>query len=61
MGGIKSIPVSHRTKGTPKGDLPVYNKISFTKISINILSENTLKGTATLMISMFYQKELYEP
>ena len=24
-----------------RGDLPVYNKISFTKINIDILSENT--------------------
>ena len=28
-------------KGPPRGDLPVYNKISFTKIKINILLENT--------------------
>ena len=26
-----------------------------------MLKENSLKGTATLMISIFYQKELYEP
>ena len=25
----------------PQGDLPVYNTVSFTKIKINILSENT--------------------
>ena len=28
-------------KGALRGDLPVYNKISFTKIKKNILSENT--------------------
>ena len=28
-------------KGASRGDLPVYNTISFTKIKINILSENT--------------------
>ena len=37
-------------KGASKGDLPVYNTISFTKIKINILSENTssLYGTTLL-------------
>ena len=28
-------------KGASRGDLPVYSTISFTKIKINILSENT--------------------
>ena len=28
-------------KGASRGDLPVYNRISLTKIKINILSENT--------------------
>ena len=40
-GQIKSISLSHWPKGAPRGDLPVYNKISFTKININILSEIT--------------------
>ena len=39
MGQIKSISVSHWTKGAPRGDLSVENKISFTKININVLSE----------------------
>ena len=28
-------------KGSSRGDLPVYNTISFTKININIVTENT--------------------
>ena len=31
----------HNLKGASRGDLPVYNTISVTKIKINILSENT--------------------
>ena len=30
-----------KLKGASRGDLPVYNTISFTKIKINILSETT--------------------
>ena len=34
--------VSHWIKETPRGDLPVYNIVSFTKINnINNLSKNT--------------------
>ena len=33
--------VSYKLKGASRGDLPVYKTISFTKIKINILSENT--------------------
>ena len=36
-----TVSVSHKLKGASRGDLPVYNTISFTKIKINILSENT--------------------
>ena len=32
---------AYKLKGGSRGDLPVYNTISFTKIKINILSENT--------------------
>ena len=30
-----------KTKGASRGDSPVYNTVSFTKIKIKILSENT--------------------
>ena len=40
-GIISDFTVSHKLKGASRGDLPVYNTISFTKIKINILSENT--------------------
>ena len=36
----KGQSVSHKLKGASRGDLPVYNTISFTKIKINFLSEN---------------------
>ena len=35
--------------------------VIFTKIKNYITWATDLKGTATLMVSMFYQKELYEP
>ena len=45
--------------------LTARNKLDSTEIdSVTILqdlTESSLKGTVTLMISMFYQKELYEP
>ena len=36
-----NVTVFHWIKGTSRGDLNVYNTISFTKIDINILSEST--------------------
>ena len=30
-------------------------------LKINFIAAFSLKGTATLMISMFYQKELFDP
>ena len=33
-----TVSVSHKINGASRGDLPVYNTISFTKIKFNILS-----------------------
>ena len=38
---------------------PLYNLITITDISMKL--HTFLKGTATLLISLFYMKELYEP
>ena len=45
-----TVAVSHRNKGASRGDLPVYNTISSTKINIIILLESTqtLHGTTLL-------------
>ena len=40
---------------------PTTLKMDFSNIDNNLESPFSLKGTATLIISMFYQKELYEP
>ena len=39
-GQVKLISISRWTKGAPRGDILVYIKISFTKLKVNILSEN---------------------
>ena len=48
------------TKGD-NTDLKKHVSIIFDKESIYENQNFILKGTASLMISMFYQKELYEP
>ena len=57
--GLNQIQYLTWTKTVPRGDLPVYNLISFIKININILWESTLtlQGTSLLSLKM----SLYSP
>ena len=54
-------PYQNRTKNKKVKDVCVVDGVDQNVIQMQQSDFLALKGTATLMISMFYQKELYEP